>query len=60
MKLSAWAKKQGISYRTAWRWFKNGNFPVPVEQTPTGTILVKEVPSTICEVAIYASTPFLK
>lgn len=24
MKLSDWAKQQGISYKTAWRWFKNG------------------------------------
>jgi putative resolvase len=36
MKLSTWAKKQGISYRTAWRWFKEGNLPVTVEQTATG------------------------
>jgi predicted site-specific integrase-resolvase len=28
MKLSRWAKKQGISYRTAWRWFKMGQLPV--------------------------------
>lgn len=42
MKLSEWAKKQGISYRTAWRWFKEGNLPVPVEQMPNGTILVKD------------------
>jgi predicted site-specific integrase-resolvase len=42
MKLSEWAKLQGISYKTAWCWFKDGKLPVPVEQTPTGTILVKE------------------
>lgn len=42
MKLSTWAKKQGISYRTAWRWFKEGKLPVMVEQTATGTILIKE------------------
>lgn len=41
MKLSTWAKLQGISYKTAWRWFKNGTLPVPCEQAPTGTILVK-------------------
>lgn len=41
MKLSIWAKKQGISYRTAWRWFKEGKLPIEVEQTVTGTILVK-------------------
>ncbi len=30
MKLSEWAKLQGVSYRTAWRWFKSGGLPVPV------------------------------
>lgn len=54
MKLSIWAKRQGISYRTAWRWFKEGKLPVIAEQTQTGTILIKEedVPSNA--VAIYA------
>jgi len=41
MKLSDWAKSQGISYKTAWRWFDQGKLPVPAEQMPTGTILVK-------------------
>ena len=38
MKLSDWARQQGISYITAWRWFK---LPVPARQLPTGTILVE-------------------
>jgi len=42
MKLSDWARKQGISYITAWRWFKAGMLPVPARQLPTGTILVEE------------------
>jgi len=42
MKLSAWAKKQGITYKTAWNWFKTGRLPVHAFQTPTGTILVEE------------------
>lgn len=54
MKLSEWAHKQGISYRTAWRWFKNGTLPVPVTQMPSGTILVQSPPSTAEYVAIYA------
>lgn len=53
MKLSVWAKKKGISYKTAWRWFKAGTLPVAVEQTRTGTILVKEPPQTGI-VALYA------
>lgn len=54
MKLSVWAKTQGISYRTAWRWFKAGKLPVSAEQTKTGTILVKEEAPTAKSVAIYA------
>ena len=37
MKLRDWAKQQGVSYRTAWRWFHDGR--VPVRQMPSGTIL---------------------
>ena len=42
MKLSHWARLQGISYLTAWRWFKAGKLPVPARQFPSGTILVEE------------------
>jgi putative resolvase len=45
MRLSAWAKTQGVSYRTAWEWYKNGTLPVPARQLATGTILV-DVPET--------------
>lgn len=54
MKLSVWAKKQGISYRTAWRWFKSGKLPASVEQTSSGTILVRDEPTESNQVAIYA------
>jgi putative resolvase len=54
MKLSDWAKRQGISYRTAWRWFKDGNLPVVAEQTKTGTILIKDLSLDVNTVAIYA------
>jgi putative resolvase len=54
MKLSTWAKKQGVSYRTAWRWFKEGKLPVVAEQTKTGTILIKDEPLRSNLVAIYA------
>ncbi|MCS7232361.1 MAG: IS607 family transposase [Elusimicrobiota bacterium] len=40
MKLSDYAKKKGISYRTAWRWFKSGY--IKGRQLPTGTIIVEE------------------
>jgi predicted site-specific integrase-resolvase len=40
MKLSEWAKKKGVSYKTAWRWFKKGY--IKGYQMPTGTIIVEE------------------
>ncbi|MFF0206273.1 IS607 family transposase [Streptomyces sp. NPDC005017] len=43
MKLSEWARQQGVSYQTAWRWVKDGKIPVPVRQAPSGTWLVDEV-----------------
>lgn len=43
MKLSQWAKQQGITYRTAWTWFKNNTLPVNAYQSSTGTIIVEEL-----------------
>ena len=40
MKLSVWAERQGIRYKTAWRMWKAGTLPVPCEQLPTGTVVV--------------------
>jgi putative resolvase len=42
MKLSDWARQNGLSYRTAWRLFKNDGLPVSAQQLKTGTILVTE------------------
>lgn len=44
MKLSTWAKKQGISYLTAWRWIKTNKFPLPFSYMPSGTIIIHETP----------------
>lgn len=41
MKLSAYAKKLGVSYRTAWRWYKNKQIP-GAYQLPSGTIIVPD------------------
>ena len=46
MKLSDWAKKQGISYLTAYRWFKDGKLPVEAYQSESGTIIVKDETET--------------
>jgi putative resolvase len=40
MKVSEWARREGVHYQTAWRWWKNGVLPVPARQLPTGTVLV--------------------
>ncbi len=42
MRLGDWAEKQGITYMTAWRWFKQGKMPVKTIQTPSGMILVEQ------------------
>jgi putative resolvase len=55
MKLSAWAKLQGVSYQTAWRMWKAGTLPVPAEQLATGTVIVHAVePASAAGVALYA------
>jgi putative resolvase len=56
MKLSQYAKQQGISYRTAFRWWQAGQ--IKGYQAPSGTIIVTEgekpaIPSSE-NVAIYA------
>jgi putative resolvase len=42
--LGRWARRCGISYRTAWRWFRDRKLPEDVlaEQMPTGTILIRD------------------
>jgi len=56
MKLSQYAKQQGISYRTALRWWKAGL--IKGYQSPTGTLIVREEPPkevlAVQRVAIYA------
>lgn len=46
MKLSQWAKKQGIHYKTAWQLWKTKQLPVPAKQLSTGTILVEDEPTS--------------
>jgi len=55
MKLSVWAKSQGISYQTAWRMWQQGKLPVPATQLPTGTIIAEQNNAASSgAVAIYA------
>ena len=55
MKLSQYAKRAGVSYKTAWRWWKQGQ--LDAYQTPTGTVIVRDAtaPAPITgRVALYA------
>jgi predicted site-specific integrase-resolvase len=54
VKLSQWAKEQGLTYKGAWRMWKAGQLPVPAEQLPTGTIIVKEIKAPSHAVGLYA------
>lgn len=40
MRLSDYARQQGVHYRTAWRWFKAGQ--IRGYQMATGTIIITE------------------
>jgi putative resolvase len=52
MKLSVYAKKLGISYRTAWNYFKAGK--LDAYQTHAGTVIVREeIKPSDLKVAVY-------
>lgn len=42
MKLSEWAKQNGLSYKTAWRLWRDGQLPVHASQLATGTVIIHE------------------
>jgi predicted site-specific integrase-resolvase len=54
MKLSEWAKLQGISYKTAWRMWRDERLPVPAEQLATGTVIIHQPVNAVNGVALYA------
>ncbi|MGW6396356.1 IS607 family transposase [Streptomyces sp. NPDC055103] len=55
MRLSDWARLQGVHYQTAWKWAREGKMPVPVMKTPTGRYLVLAGGDrTAGDVALYA------
>lgn len=48
IKLSTWAKRNNVHYRTAWRWVRNGTFPQKTFISETGSIfVVDEEPNTM-------------
>jgi putative resolvase len=54
MKLSTYARSLGISYRTAWRWFKAGK--IAGFQADTGTIIVMEPSAAVTPTAVHQKT----
>jgi putative resolvase len=52
VKLSQYAKQTGVTYKTAWQWWKAGQ--LDAYQLPTGTIIVREPQSVASRVALYA------
>jgi putative resolvase len=56
--LTEWARAQGIAPRTAYRWFREGTLPVPVQRVGPRTILVNmdanTSPVVIGGVGLYA------
>ena len=52
MKLSAYAKQVGVTYKTAYQWWKAGQ--LDAYQLPTGTIMVREATPSAAGVALYA------
>ncbi len=54
MKLSQWAKLKGVSYKTAWRMWRDGRLPVHAEQLPTGTVVIHIPDEETGGVALYA------
>jgi len=52
MKLSDYAKQVGVTYKTAYQWWKAGQ--LDAYQLPTGTIIVRETKPRASGVALYA------
>jgi putative resolvase len=52
MKLSTYAKQVGVTYKTAWQWWKAGQ--LDAYQLPTGTIIVREPVAPVHGAALYA------
>jgi putative resolvase len=52
MKLSAYAKQVGVTYKTAYQWWQAGQ--LDAYQRPTGTIIVREPQTAATGAALYA------
>lgn len=54
MKLSEWARRNGVHPKTALRWFERGTLPVPARKVGPRTILVEVAHPSRFTVALYA------
>ena len=54
MKLAVWAREQGLTYKTAYKLFRNGQLPMQSEQLVTGTILLYPQAPVSRKVVLYA------
>lgn len=54
MKLSDYAREEGVHYITAYRWWRDGKLPLPARQLPSGTIVVDKPRGSADGVALYA------
>ena len=52
VKLSTYAKQLGVTYKTAWQWWRAGQ--LDAYQLPTGTVIVREPIAPVLGVALYA------
>ena len=52
MKLSTYAKRLGLSYKTAWRWYTDGK--LDAYQAESGTIIVRDAVASPSGIALYA------
>jgi transposase/predicted site-specific integrase-resolvase len=52
VKLSDYVKQVGVTYKTAWQWWKAGQ--LDAYQLPTGTIIVREPHTVTSSAALYA------
>jgi len=49
IKLSEWAKRNAVCYKTAWRYFKEGKFAGKSEVNEAGSIFILEEPENLEE-----------
>lgn len=54
MKLSDYAREEGVHHITAYRWWRDGKLPLPARQLPSGTIVVDKPRASTDGVAVYA------